>query len=204
MTRIQADKRFRPGFSGPVIARRWTRRFLRRLGVTAKSSIVQSGAGLLLLAGMAACRAAGPADAQTIERPDPAIAEQIKLRPSQLCAGAPRTSSHPGIRNDDKRTLGEIFGIARNSIVIQYRSAEWNSPEDVAHRAREIIEARPRFLSAHIIWSEGADLRRHAFVTMVQLPDGTSARLEVAGYQVCMRDTGGRYWYFRNLPLDLW
>jgi len=47
------------------------------LGVTAKNSIVQLGAGLLLLAGMAVCRAAGPANAQTIERPDPAIAEQI-------------------------------------------------------------------------------------------------------------------------------
>jgi len=160
-------------------------------------------AWLLLLAGMTACRAASPADALTIERPDPAIAEQIKLRPSQLCAGDPRASSHTGIRNDDKRTLGEIFEIARPSIVIQYRSPEWNSPEDVAHRAREILEARPRLLSAHINWSEGADLRRHAFITIVQLPDGTSARLEVAGYQVCMRDTGGRYWYFRNVPLDV-
>ena len=139
-----------------------------------------------------------------MERPDPAIAERIKLRPSQLCAGDPRTSGHTSIRNDDKRTLGEILGIVRHSILIQYRSPEWNSPEDVAHRAQEILAARPRFLSAHINWSEEADLRRHAFVTIVQLPDGTSAQLEVAGYQVCMRDTGGRYWYFRNLPLDLW
>jgi len=167
-------------------------------------SIMQFGAWLLLLVGMTACGAATPADAPTMERPDPAIAERIKLRPSQLCAGDPRTASHTGIRNDDKRTIREIFGIALHSIVIQYRSPEWNSPEDVAHHAREILEARPRFLSALINWSEGADLRRHAFVTMVQLPDGTSARLEVAGYQVCMRDTGGRYWYFRNLPLDLW
>ncbi len=165
---------------------------------------IRIGAWLLLLAGMTAWRAASPADAPTIEWPDPAIAERIKLRPSQLCASDARTSSHTGIRNDDKRTLGEIFGIAPRSIVIQYRSPEWNSPEDVARHTREILEARPRFLSTHINWSEGADLRRHAFITTVQLRDGTSARLEVAGYQVCMRDTGGRYWYFRNVPIDVW
>jgi hypothetical protein len=162
------------------------------------------GALLLLLAGVTACPAASPADVLTVERPDPAIAERIKLRPSQLCAGDPRTSSRTGIRNDDNRTLGEILGIALHSFVIRYRSPEWNSPQDVAHRAQKILEARPRFLSAHINWAEGADLRRHAFITMVQLPDGTSAQLEVAGYQVCMRDAGGRYWYFRNVPLDLW
>jgi hypothetical protein len=48
------------------------------------------------------------------------------------------------------------------------------------------------------------DFRRHAFITTVQPPDGTSVQLEVAGYQVCVRDTGGRYWYFRNVPLDVW
>ena len=187
-----------------MVTLRRTQKLLRRLGVPAKVTIARLGAGLLLLAGMTAYRAASPADAPTIERPDPAIAERIKSRPSQLCAGDPRTSSHTGIRNDDKRTLGEIFGIALHSIVIQYRSPEWNSPEDVARSAQEILEARPRFLSARIHWSEGADLRRQAYITIIQLPDGSSVQLEVAGYQVCMRDTGGRYWYFRNVPIDVW
>jgi len=187
-----------------MVTLRRIQNLLRRLGVPAKIKFVRFGAWLLLLAGMTACHAASPADALTIERPDPAIAERIRLRPSQLCAGDSRTSSRTSIRNEDKRTLGEILGIALYSIVIQYRSPEWNSPEDVAHRAQEILEARPRFLSAHINWSEGADLRRHAFITMVQLSDGTSAQLEVAGYQVCLRDSGGRYWYFRNVPIDVW
>jgi len=165
---------------------------------------IRIGAWLLLLVGMMACRAAVPADALTIEQADPAVAERIKLRPSQLCAGDPRTSSGTGIRNDDKRTLGEILGIALHSIVIQYRSPEWTSPEDVARSAREILASRPRFLSTHINWSEGADLRRHAFIAIVQLPDGTSAQIELAGYQVCMRGAGGRYWYFRNVPIDVW
>jgi hypothetical protein len=37
----------------------------------------------------------------------------------------------------------------------------------------------------------------------MEAPGGAAIRLAV-GYQVCVRDATGRYWYFRNVPGDLW
>jgi hypothetical protein len=98
------------------------------------------------------------------------------------------------MQNDDKRTVAELLGIVPRSIEILY-----SSTHDVETRVREILAARPRFLSPFINWSEGADLRSEGFIVNLQ-----TARLEVAGYQVCVRDRKGGYWYFRNVPLDLW
>jgi hypothetical protein len=28
--------------------------------------------------------------------------------------------------------------------------------------------------------------------------------MDVAGYQVCVRDARGAYWYFRDVPIDVW
>ena len=38
----------------------------------------------------------------------------------------------------------------------------------------------------------------------MDVPGGAAIRLAVAGYQVCVRDATGSYWYFRNVPGDLW
>jgi hypothetical protein len=115
---------------------------------------------------------------------------------ARLCVDDPRKSVATEIRNNDKRTVGELLGIAPGSITIDYRSPD---VADVENRVREILAARPRALSAFINWSEGADLRSQGFIVNVQ-----AARLEVAGYQVCVRDGNGNYWYFRNVPVDLW
>lgn len=124
--------------------------------------------------------------------------------PSRLCPDDPRTSRHRATENRAKRTLGEILGIAPHSVVVHYRSEDWRTAAELESRASELLKARPRFLSPHINWAEGANLRLHAFVATIQMSDGTAARLEVAGYQVCVRDAKGNYWYFRHVPLDVW
>jgi hypothetical protein len=143
-------------------------------------------------------------EAPVSERPDPLVAERITRLPSRLCPEHPRPGSPDAVRNSDRLPLRELLGIAPRSILVHYRSADWKAPGDIADQVREILEARPRSLSRFINWSEGADLRSRGFVASVQTADGASARLEVAGYQVCVRDIKGSYWYFRNVPLDLW
>jgi hypothetical protein len=142
--------------------------------------------------------------AETLDRPDAAVASQAERQPSRLCPDDSRASSDPPERNDEGRTVQELLRVAPGTLVIQYRSPDWSGPEAVASLAREILGARPRVLSPFVNWAEGADLRRHGFVATMDVPGGAEIRLAVAGYQVCVRDATGRYWYFRNVPGDLW
>ena len=125
-------------------------------------------------------------------------------QPSRLCPDDPRTSQRPPIENSAKRTLAEFLGIGPRSTVVHYRSEDWRSAAELESRASELLKARPRFLSPHINWAEGANLRVRAFVATIRTSDGAAARLEVAGYQVCVRDAKGDYWYFRHVPIDVW
>lgn len=162
----------------------------------------------LLVAAASACGSAATpaADPQVpvSDRPDPVVEARIARLPSRLCAEDPRRASADALPNSDRLPVRELLGIAARSIVVHYRSADWKAPGDIADHVREILEARPRSLSPFINWAEGADLRTRGFVVTVQTVDGASARLEVAGYQVCVRDAKGSYWYFRNVPGDLW
>jgi hypothetical protein len=147
---------------------------------------------------------AGPLEsvghAGTVDQPDAVVWEQVERWPSRLCPDDTRTAAGSPMDNADRRTLRELLGVTPAGLTIQYRSPDWSDPEAVASRARELLEARPRHLSPFVNWSEGADLRRQGFVARV----GSSVRLAVGGYQVCVRDPQGRYWYFRHVPGDLW
>ena len=112
----------------------------------------------------------------------------------RLCADDPRKSADTPVRNDEKRTVGELLGIAPRPIAVEYTTGN-----DVEKRLGEILAARPRSLSPFINWSEGADMNRHSFIAKVD-----TARVEASGYLVCIRDARGNYWYFRNVPGDLW
>lgn len=107
-----------------------------------------------------------------------ALADPVPVRAPRLCADDPRNSTAREIRNDDKRTVAELLGIA-----------------DPDPRAHEILAARPRALSPFINWAEGIQPGMQWIKT---------DRIDAAGYQVCVRDTKGGYWYFRNVPGDLW
>jgi hypothetical protein len=132
------------------------------------------------------------------------VAGQVERQPGRLCPDDSRGSADRPARNDEGRTVQELLGVAPGILVIQYRSPDWSGPEAVASVAGEILGARPRFLSPRVNWAEGADLRRHGFVARMDVPGGAAIRLAVAGYQVCVRDATGSYWYFRNVPGDLW
>jgi len=168
--------------------------------VTSQRSLGTVAAWLGLAVGLVCGPPASVGHAETIDRPDPAVHEQVERGPSRLCPDDPRTAAGPPMGNAVQRTLRELLGVTPGPVVIQYRSADWSDPEAVAGRVRELLEARPRHLSPFIDWSEGADLRRQGFVTGI----GSSVRLAVAGYQVCVRDARGRYWYFRHVPGDVW
>jgi hypothetical protein len=159
-----------------------------------------AAAALALAVGLAAS-----GHAETIDRLDASVADQVERWPSRLCPDDSRTSSaQPAARNEERRTLQALLGVVPGALVIQYRSPDWSGPEDVATLARELLGARPRFLSPFVNWAEGADLRRRGFVAQLEGPGGVAIRLAVAGYQVCVRDATGGYWYFRNVPGDLW
>jgi hypothetical protein len=151
--------------------------------------------------------AGGPARADDPPRfQEPASVTEAPLTrpPARLCADDPGTPPRAEIRNTDKRTLGEMLGITRYAVVTRYSSGDWSGSEDVPRRIREILEARPRVLSPFVNWSEGADFARHAFVVTLRTLDGGTARIDVGGYQVCVRDARGAHWYFRDVPLDVW
>ena len=133
-----------------------------------------------------------------------AVEAQVTSPPRRLCPDDPRTSSSDLVPNEEKRTVRDILGIAPSAVEIQYRSPDWTGAEAIAERIREILGARPRFLSQILNWSEGADLQHTAFVATVRLPDGAPVRMDVAGYQVCIRDATGKYWYFRMVDVDQW
>jgi hypothetical protein len=149
-------------------------------------------AWMLCLAGLLACPVANSAD----DRP--------MGRPPALCADDSRKGTHTVIRNDDKRSVGEILAIAPASVAIRYASPDWHSAGDIARRIRDFLQARPRALSPFINWAEGADFGRKALVANIYMPDGAMVRIDVAGYQACLRDARGSYWYFRIVPADLW
>jgi hypothetical protein len=54
------------------------------------------------------------------------------------------------------------------------------------------------------VWSEGANFRVGSFIGDVRTADGAALRMEVSGYQVCVRDAAGQAWFFRNVPIDVW
>lgn len=149
-------------------------------------------AWLPCLAGLIACAAANSADDRPLGQP-PA-----------LCAEDARKGARAEIRNDERRTVGEILAVDPATLAIRYASADWFSAGDVARRIRDFLQARPRALSPVINWAERADFGREAFVANLYMADGAMARLDAAGYQACLRDARGGYWYFRNVPADLW
>lgn len=124
--------------------------------------------------------------------------------PLRLCPDDGRRSSTPLVSNDDRRTVGDILRISPAAIELQYRSPDWSGPDAIAQRVREILDSRPRFLSPFLNWSEGPNLALEGFVATVRMADGATARMDVAGYQVCIRDAKGTHWYLRTVPGDQW
>lgn len=136
---------------------------------------------------------------------DSIAALRAKTSPSRLCSDDPgnRALVAP-IHNDEMRTFRELMGISPIAVSVRYQSADWKDINEIGDQVERILQARPRQPSPMINWSEGADFRHRTFFAVVQTAERIEVRLEVSGYQVCGSDSRGRFWYFRNVPIDLW
>lgn len=104
--------------------------------------------------------------------------------PARLCADDLRQGTELAPwSNEQKRTVSELLKLP---------------PADDAE-AQKLLAARPRHLSPFVNWAEGVP----PGARWIRAKAG-AARIEAAGYQVCIRDANGRFWYFRNVPGDLW
>jgi hypothetical protein len=148
-------------------------------------------AAMLAAAGLVAC-AATLVEAQAISPP------------RQLCPDDPRTSTDRPLHNEAKRTVGDILAISAAAVDVGYRSPDWSGSDAIRERVQAILDSRPRLLSSFLNWSEGANLSREAFVATLRTDGGSAVRVDVAGYQVCIRDAAGRHWYLRTVPGDQW
>jgi len=130
---------------------------------------------------------------------------QARTPPSRLCShDAGNRAVVAPIRNDERRTFRELMEISPIAISVRYKSSDWKNVNEIGDQVERILQARPRQPSPMINWSEGADCRHRTFFALVQTAERIEVRLEVSGYQVCGSDSRGRFWYFRNVPIDLW
>ena len=102
------------------------------------------------------------------------------------------------------RTFRELMEISPIAISVRYQSADWKDVNEIGDQVERILQARPRQPSPMINWSEGADFRHRTFFAVMHTAERIEVRLEVSGYQVCGSDSKGQFWYFRNVPIDLW
>ena len=136
---------------------------------------------------------------------DSIVALQAKTLPLRLCShdSGKRALVAP-IRNHEMQTFRELMEISPIAISVRYKSPDWNNMNEIDDQVQKILQARPRQLSSVINWSEAADFRHRTFFAVVQTAERIEVRLEVSGYQVCGSDSRGQFWYFRNVPIDLW
>jgi hypothetical protein len=125
---------------------------------------------------------------------------------TQLCPADARTAGRATLYNEDKRTLGEIFGVVPGAATaLEFATNDWNGRRDaVDTRIDEVLRTRPRSLAPQVIWAEAADLRSDTFSAALKRADGGSARLTVSGSQICVRDASGDHWFFRAQSDDVW
>jgi len=130
---------------------------------------------------------------------------QASTPPSRLCAHeADDRAPVAPIDNVEMRTFRELMSISPIAISVHYKSSDWRSVNEIGDQIERILQARPRQPSPMINWSEGADFRHRTFFAVLQTAERIEVRLEASGYQVCGSDSSGRFWYFRNVPIDLW
>jgi hypothetical protein len=136
---------------------------------------------------------------------DPVGLSRARTPPFRLCSHDPddRALVAP-VTNAEMRTFQELMGISPMALRVRYQSADWKNVDEIGDQVERILQARPRQPSPMINWSEGADFRHRTFFSVMQTAERIEVRLEVSGYQVCGSDSRGRFWYFRNVPIDLW
>jgi hypothetical protein len=170
---------------------------LKRRPEKVNSALLRPGSIAALLAASALSLAGGI----PVSDGESAALSPVDISRSRLCPSAsPENESRPPLQNPTRKSLQDLLGIVPAAISIEYRSGDWQNAEAAADRAIEILHVRPRTLWPGIVWNEGADFRQRTLVASVVSADGSKVRLEVSGYQACMRDAAGRAWFFRAGP----
>ena len=132
------------------------------------------------------------------------ILNQIESQPKRLCEkrvpSAPQPVEKP---NPNRQPLKDLFSISGPTTVL-FASSDIASVTDLATRLDNVLASRPRILWNTISWSEGPDFSRESFVASLMTKNSQPIRIEVTGYQVCVVDTTGDVYFFRNVQTDSW
>ena len=105
-------------------------------------------------------------------------------------------------KNNEKRTLLDILNLSRASVRIESRSEDLKEAE-ATQRVQDVLNSRPQMLRALPLWAEGTQFGRKHVIADLEEGD-KPAKIEIADYQVCVRDHKGAHWFFRNVPIETW
>lgn len=173
--------------------------------VSAKMRFHQTICVALLVAGsIMGCQSNTAPSAGKTNTQDKLLLKQIETQPKRLCEKsvplAPKRSEKP---NPNRQTLKELFSINGPTTVL-FASSDIASESEIAKRLDNVLASRPRLLWTTISWSEGPDFSRESFTASLTTKGLQPIRIEVTGYQVCVVDTTGDVYFFRNVQADSW
>lgn len=121
-----------------------------------------------------------------------------KSNPMRFCPNTYSLSGNYTRKNEDGQTLEDFFNLKISSINIGYLSADWKGETKAKLRIREVLKFRPKALSLFRKEAEEIFLNKEGIVA--ELKGAGTARMEIAGSDVCFRDGSGNYWYFQTTP----
>lgn len=106
----------------------------------------------------------------------------------------------PRMENDDKRVLSELLELLDPLVQIEYRSSDWKGATAAERRVREVLKLKPRYLAPAPLWADGEMFGRTNIIAV--LGSTGTTKFEIVGTKVCVKDTTGRFWFFRTG--DVW
>ena len=103
---------------------------------------------------------------------------------------------------EEQRSLATLISLAAPSVRIESRTPDWKDDAEALARVTEVLASKPGFLMPHPGWAEFVLPTTRDVIA--SLDRGGTARMEIAGHHVCVRDGRGQMWFFRTLPVDGW
>jgi hypothetical protein len=106
------------------------------------------------------------------------------------------------IDNREKRNLAALISLEAPFVRIESRSPDWKNEAEALARVLEVVASKPGFLTPGPGWSELVIPEVRGVIAT--LDDSRKARMEIAGFHVCVQDSLGQVWFFRTVPVDGW
>jgi post-segregation antitoxin (ccd killing protein) len=110
--------------------------------------------------------------------------------------------SYRKLQNDSHLALSALVPLAIDRVAIRSRSRDWKNDAEALARVREVLQSKPGSLSSMSEWAEGVSPDYKDVIAT--LNKERTAIIEIADYHVCVRDSEGRLWFFRTVPVDGW